>query len=148
MIIFTWIGKIMRKAADILLTKELRKTPCRLFVLQEFLKRGNQGLSEVDLETRARNKYDRVTIYRTLKTFIDTDILHRVIDDDNVVKYAMCKECDDHHHNHEHVHFKCENCLTTSCLDDISIVQVQLPQGYRKKEANYLILGTCPDCHA
>ena len=136
----------MKKAAEILIDKELRKTPCRVFVLQEFLRRGNQGLSEVDLEVKAKNRFDRVTIYRTLKTFIDVNILHKVIDDDNLVKYALCKECEDHHHNHEHVHFKCESCNTTSCLDEISIVQVELPGGYKKKEANYLILGTCPEC--
>lgn len=138
----------MKKAPEILLEKELRKTPCRVFVLNEFQKKGNLGLSEVDLETRAKGKFDRVTIYRTLKTFIDFDILHKVIDDDNVVKYAMCKICDDHKHNHEHVHFKCEDCQTTSCLDDISIVQVDLPKGYKKTEANYLIVGTCAACNS
>jgi Fur family ferric uptake transcriptional regulator len=137
----------MKKPVDILLDKDLRKTPCRIFVLSEFLKKGNVSLSEVDLEARAKKKFDRVTIYRTLKTFIDSDILHKVIDDDNLVKYAICKVCDDHTHNHEHVHFKCEQCLTTSCLDEISIVSVDLPKGYKKKEANYLIVGLCPNCH-
>ncbi len=138
----------MKKAIDILADKTLRKTPCRIFVLNEFLRKGNQGLSELDLEQRSRNHFDRVTIYRTLKTFIETDILHKVIDNDNVVKYALCRDCGGHSHNHEHVHFKCEVCLTTNCLDDISIVQVELPKGYRKKEANYLIVGVCPSCEA
>lgn len=136
----------MKKAPDILLDKSLRKTPCRIFVLNEFIKRGNKGISETELESRSRGKFDRVTIYRTIKTFIDADILHKVIDDDNLVKYALCKSCDDHH-NHEHVHFKCTGCHTTSCLDDISIVSVDLPRGYKKKEANYLIIGLCPECH-
>ncbi|MBX7095459.1 MAG: transcriptional repressor [Flavobacteriales bacterium] len=137
----------MKKALDFLLEKELRKTPCRVFVLNEFLKKGNKGISEIELETRSKGKFDRVTIYRTLKTFIESHILHKVIDDDNVVKYALCKECQDHHHNHEHVHFKCTSCNTTSCLDDISIVSVDLPKGYKKKEANFLIIGICPECN-
>lgn len=137
----------MKKAVDILQLKDLRKTPCRIFVLGEFLRKENHGLSEVDLETRAGKRFDRVTIYRTLKTFTDSDIIHKVIDNDNLVKYALCRDGEGHNHNHEHVHFKCESCNTTSCLDDISIIQVQLPAGYKKKEANYLILGTCPSCH-
>lgn len=136
----------MKKAPDILLEKDLRKTPCRVFVLGEFIRKGNKGISETDLETRSKGKFDRVTIYRTLKTFVDADILHKVIDDDNVVKYALCKECEDEHHSHEHVHFKCTSCNTTSCLDEISIVSVDLPKGYKKIEANYLIIGTCPEC--
>ncbi|MFN3343789.1 MAG: Fur family transcriptional regulator [Flavobacteriales bacterium] len=136
----------MKKAPDILLEKDLRKTPCRVFVLGEFIRKGNKGISETDLETRSKGKFDRVTIYRTLKTFVDADILHKVIDDDNVVKYALCKECEDDHHSHEHVHFKCTSCNTTSCLDEISIVSVDLPKGYKKIEANYLIIGTCPEC--
>ncbi|MFZ5551806.1 MAG: Fur family transcriptional regulator [Bacteroidota bacterium] len=138
----------MKKTLDILLENDLRKTPCRLFVLDEFRKKGKQSLSENDLENKSKGKFDRVTIYRTLNTFIDSGILHKVIDDDNIVKFAMCSEtCDDHHHNHEHVHFKCEECHTTSCLDHISIVNVELPKGYKKKEANYLIVGVCADCN-
>ncbi|HRE75147.1 MAG TPA: transcriptional repressor [Flavobacteriales bacterium] len=136
----------MKKAADILIDKDLRKTPCRVFVLGEFIRKGNKGISETELENRSKGKFDRVTIYRTLKTFMDADILHKVIDDDNLVKYALCKECEDDHHSHEHVHFKCTSCNTTSCLDEISIVSVDLPKGYKKIEANYLIIGTCPEC--
>lgn len=136
----------MKKAADILIDKDLRKTPCRVFVLGEFIRKGNKGISETELENRSKGKFDRVTIYRTLKTFMDADILHKVIDDDNLVKYALCKECEDDHHSHEHVHFKCNSCNTTSCLDEISIVSVDLPKGYKKIEANYLIIGTCPEC--
>lgn len=137
----------MKRATQMLEERSMRVTPCRLFVLSEFIKKADKGLSEVDIEKRAAKKFDRVTIYRTLKTFIDQDIIHKVIDDDNLVKYALCRACDHSGHSHEHVHFKCMKCQVTRCLDEISIVQVELPGGYQKLEANYLIVGVCPDCN-
>jgi Fur family ferric uptake transcriptional regulator len=129
--------------------KNLRITPCRVFVLNEFIKKNKESLSEVDLEKKAKKRFDRVTIYRTLKTFIDNDILHRVIDNDNVEKYALCVHtCSDNQHNHEHVHFKCESCNTTTCLDNVAVGSIDLPAGYKKREVNYLIIGTCIKCNS
>lgn len=138
-----------KEVNEYLTEKNLRITPCRLFVLNEFLKKNKESLSEVDLEKKAKKRFDRVTIYRTLKTFIESNILHRVIDDDNIEKYALCVHtCSDKEHNHEHVHFKCDNCNTTTCLDDVAIGNINLPAGYKKREINYLIIGTCIKCNS
>lgn len=136
----------MNPVNQILINRSLRVTPCRVFVLKEFLKKGSHSFSELELEKRAKGNFDRVTIYRTLKTFIDSDILHKVMDDDNHLKYAYCRDHDHEKHNHDHVHFKCQNCNTTNCLDDVSIAHLELPKGYVKKEINYLVIGICPEC--
>ena len=84
----------MNPVNQILINRSLRVTPCRVFVLNEFLKKGTHSFSELELEKRAKGNFDRVTIYRTLKTFIDSDILHKVMDDDNDIDINEVNEED------------------------------------------------------
>lgn len=137
----------MQNAAEILELKSLRITPCRVFVLNEFLKKDSISYSELDLEKKSKGHYDRVTIYRTLKTFIDQDILHPIFENENHVKYAFCKDQELEKHNHEHVHFKCNACGITQCLENVKPGEFALPKGYLKTEVNYLIIGKCDKCN-
>ena len=131
----------------ILQSHKLRITDCRLEIIQEFLEK-NIALSHSDLEEKLRQQFDRVTIYRTLKTFLEKDLIHKVLDDIGATKYALCSHGeDDHDHSHEHVHFKCEICGETTCLEDISLPQIRLPKGFEKKEMNLLVQGICEKCH-
>ena len=82
---------------------DLRSTPCRLDVLSSF-QAVDFALSQGDIEQKLSEQYDRVTIYRTLKTFLSSGLLHKVLDDNGGVKYALCKELchqGDHHHQHD-----------------------------------------------
>jgi Fur family ferric uptake transcriptional regulator len=45
------------------------------------------------------------------------------------------------------VHFKCEKCEETTCLEDISLPTISLPKGFEKKEMNLLVQGICEKCH-
>ncbi|NLR90634.1 MULTISPECIES: Fur family transcriptional regulator [Flammeovirga] len=134
---------------NILNGADLRRTASRISILKIFMDT-NVALSENILEERLAGICDRATIYRTLKTFIDKGILHRVIDENSVVKFAMCnaEHCSGHEHSHEHVHFKCQKCGDTECMDDLPIQSVQLPDGYTASETNFLILGVCKNCNA
>ncbi len=128
-----------------LFTHELRHTSCREDTLLLFINQ-DSALSHGNLEKNLGLKYDRVTIYRTLKTFVEKGILHKVLDEEGL-RYALCKEmCADHHHHHDHVHFKCEKCGKTSCLDDVIVPKIELPNGYFSHEVNLLIQGVCAKC--
>ncbi|AEL25382.1 Fur family transcriptional regulator [Cyclobacterium marinum] len=134
------------KTAEILKDNKLRVTSCRREVLNTFLVR-KIALSHADLEDALKDNFDRVTIYRTLKTFLENDLVHKVLDDTGAAKYALCNHgTDEAHHDHEHVHFKCEKCGNTSCLEDISLPKISLPKGYNPKEMSLLIQGTCNKC--
>lgn len=127
---------------------DLRPTPCRLDVLSTF-QGFDYALSQGDIEQKLSDKYDRVTIYRTLKTFLTQGLLHKVLDDSGGVKYALCKELchqGDHQHQHDHVHFKCNQCGQTTCLETVHIPSIVLPAGFSKQESNLLIQGTCSMC--
>lgn len=130
--------------AEILKDNQLRVTSCRRDVLQTFLKR-NIALSHADLEEALKENYDRVTIYRTLKTFLDSDLIHKVLDDSGATKYALCIH-DVETHDHEHVHFKCLKCGQTNCIEEISLPAIKLPDGYIGKEMNLLVQGICKNC--
>ena len=125
----------------------LRLTQSRADIVGYFLSR-NVAISHGDIETTMDGKYDRVTIYRTLKSFLESGMINKVLDDNGITKYALCADaCTDGHHHHEHIHFKCSNCEQTFCLDSVEIPQVQLPKGFQLKESNFLMTGVCDKCN-
>jgi Fur family ferric uptake transcriptional regulator len=135
----------MTNALSILRNHKLRITDCRLEIIKEFLEK-QVALAHSDLEESLNSQFDRVTIYRTLKTFLDKDLIHKVLDDSGATKYALCMhEVEDH--NHEHVHFKCEKCGETICLDSIALPKILLPSGFKKREMSLLVQGICDKCH-
>lgn len=137
----------MNVAAQTLKTFNLRHTTGREEVLSLFLN-ADHALAHHDVENGLGPDHDRVTIYRTLRTFLDKGLIHKVLDDEGDTKYALCRDtCSQTRHQHEHVHFKCETCGQTTCLDTVRIPAVPLPQGYFRKEMNLLIQGICQDCN-
>lgn len=124
---------------------KLRSTPTRTEILHLFLNK-DYALSQGDIEDEISNSLDRVTVYRTLKTFSDKGLIHKVLDDEGILKYALCTEaCSSAAHRHEHVHFKCTSCGQTNCLS-VQIPSIKLPKGYKPKEVNLLIQGVCQNC--
>jgi len=123
----------------------LRSTPNRQEILRLFLQ-CNYALSHGYIEKEIANTLDRVTVYRTLKTFLDKGLIHKVLDDEGSIKYALCSEaCTAAGHHHDHVHFKCTECGQTYCLN-VEVPSVKLPVGYKENEINLLIQGTCKHC--
>lgn len=137
---------MLKPEGQILKDYDLRTTTSRSAILRLFL-RNSFALSYSDIEREIAASFDRVTVYRTLKTFLDKGVIHKVLDDEGSLKYALCSElCSTHEHHHEHVHFKCTICGQTSCLEDVTIPVVNLPKGYVAGEVNLLIQGTCSRC--
>lgn len=137
----------MNNIKEILKEHDLRLTTPREDVLKLFFAK-EFALSHADIEDEVRHSIDRVTVYRTLKTFLDKGILHKVLDDSGAAKYALCNtQCSSHEHKHEHVHFKCMECGFTQCVEDVEVPTVTLPEGYQFKEANLLVQGVCKDCN-
>ncbi|MEJ2005417.1 MAG: transcriptional repressor [Cyclobacteriaceae bacterium] len=134
------------RVGEILRNYKLKKTSCRQDVLRLLL-RGNHAMSHAELEAAVNENYDRVTLYRTLKTFQEKGLIHKVLDDDGAAKYAPCSDCTLGEHHHEHVHFKCNKCGNTVCIEDTNIPKIDLPEGFRIQERNLLISGICNKCN-
>lgn len=128
---------------QILKRHKLRITDCRMDVLELFLNH-KKALSFKDLEDRL-NDYDRVTLYRTLHSFTDHGVLHKIPDDSGFATYGVCHEtCDAEEHHHNHMHFKCNECGNIECLDE-HLPKINLP-GYKVEEANLIVNGICQSC--
>lgn len=129
----------------ILKNHHLRITDCRLDVVQFFLDQKNAH-SQSDLENEFE-QYDRVTLYRTLNSFLDSGILHKIPNATGVATYGLCHEtCSPTHHDHNHIHFKCNNCGQIECLDDKTVPIVTVPNGYQIEAVNMIVDGVCAKC--
>jgi Fur family ferric uptake transcriptional regulator len=137
----------MSRVESILKNSSLSVTASRKRILDIFLL-ANNALAHQDIEQNCADEYDRVTIYRTLQTFLEKGIIHNIPTTDNAVRYALCNEAciSTGHHHDNHVHFRCDACGKTLCLDDVMIPAVQLPAGYAMKEINMVVSGTCITC--
>lgn len=134
-------------AATILRKNQLSITDSRKAILEIF--QDNDGaLAHADIEKKAKELFDRVTIYRTLQTFVEKGIIHTIPTADNSVRYALCKDdCSSTGHHHDnHVHFVCDVCSRTYCLDHVTIPNVSLPNGFTQKQTDLIISGKCDRC--
>lgn len=132
---------------DILHRRQLSSTESRRKILSLFL-HSNDALTHGAIEKEVGDKYDRVTIYRTLQTFEEKGIIHSIPTADNAVYYALCKECEEGHHHDDHVHFICSNCEKTICLDDVVSPKMDLPAGYVADNVQVVIHGVCTQCNS
>jgi Fur family ferric uptake transcriptional regulator len=117
----------------------------RLVVL-DFLLQQSAALSLTDLELRM-DKTDRVTLYRTIRTFEEHGLVHRIEDGTNISKFALCAPgCDGEGHHDQHIHFYCTRCNETHCLPTY-IPEVVLPPAYLIKETELTVRGICANCN-
>ena len=132
--------------ADLLRKNQLSVTDSRREILELFLQ-SDSALAHHDIETGTKEKYDRVTVYRTLQTFMEKGIIHTIPTPDNAVKYALCKDnCEEGHHHDDHVHFICTKCGTTTCLEEVHVPNIPLPRGYKTRQTEVVISGLCKTC--
>lgn len=135
-----------KKVDDILKKNQLSITGSRKKILELFLT-SSGALEHADIEKKSGEPFDRVTIYRTLQSFLEKGIIHTIPTPDNTVRYALCKDdCTQGHHHDNHVHFICTECNSTICLEHITIPEVKLPKGFRPTEVQMIITGVCESC--
>ncbi len=125
--------------------KKIRPTAMRHLVL-EVLMKTPYALSLSDIEEKL-DTADKSTIFRTLKIFEEKKIVHSIDDGSGSLKYALCHANCEIHHNDFHVHFVCESCEKTFCLEQITIPKVSLPKNFIGNTANMIIKGKCPNCN-
>jgi Fur family transcriptional regulator, ferric uptake regulator len=136
----------MNNLLDILKKNQLSVTDSRKKILGLFLNSAG-ALAHADIEKNTGEIFDRVTVYRTLQSFVDKGIIHNIPTTDNSILYALCKDnCEAGHHHDNHVHFICTECSKTICLDDVVIPEVKLPKGFKPKDAEMVVSGVCGDC--
>src|SRR6516162_2340601 len=133
------IDFMKQSSEEILRQKQLSLTVSRKKILNLFLD-AQGALSHGQIEKKLGEEFDRVTIYRTLQTLLDKGIIHDIPTADNAVHYAVCHDnCTTGHHHDHHIHFVCEQCGHTICLDDVSVPPIRLPKGYTSNRMDLVV---------
>lgn len=125
-------------------SKGIRPTANRILVMKTLMGELNpQSLSNLE---RKMVSMDKSSIFRTLTLFLEHDVVHAFEDGRGVLCYELCEEkgaCD---HHDGHIHFYCESCQRSFCMEDIHIPSFELPEGFYPHSISFVIKGECPDC--
>lgn len=137
----------MEEQEIILTQKKIRPTAVRLLVLK-YLGRQSVATSLTDIENNF-DRSERTTLYRTLKTFEENGIVHKIDDGSGIAKFALCEmECNCELETDLHLHFHCNTCGETQCLTEQKIPHIILPKGYKAMDANLVVKGVCSKCNS
>ncbi|MFC4213387.1 Fur family transcriptional regulator [Pedobacter lithocola] len=134
-----------RDPNKLLIDNKLKQTRPRLLVLEQIIGR-SAAVSQPELEKTLKQEVDRVTLYRTLTTFEEKGILHKIMGSDGKANYAMCDtKCTIDHHQDQHLHFSCSTCQKIYCLD-IQIPNIAIPNHFNVDAMQVMATGTCETC--
>jgi Fur family transcriptional regulator, ferric uptake regulator len=76
------------KPIEILSSNNLKRTSCREGIIKAILS-GSGAMSEDEIREQLEGNYDRTTFYRSFKTLREKGILHKIVVDNQLVKYAL-----------------------------------------------------------
>ena len=131
------------KYVEMLQERSIKPTANRLLIVRTLVNAG-RPLSMAEIESDAKT-IDKSIISRTLSLFRDKHLVHAVEAGGDSVRYELCRSHFDDEHDDMHVHFYCERCHRTFCLDS-PVPSVEVPEGYQVTSVNYMIKGVCPEC--
>ena len=120
-----------------------RNTSSKQAIL-DIINSSSVALSQEDIETMVKGSMNRVTVYRVLNSFCEDGYLHKVLSDDGRYYFALCKNCGEKKHRHDHFHFRCLKCQKVECLKEK--VKVSVPEGYILSDMNCMLTGYCGKC--
>lgn len=123
--------------------RSIKPTANRLLIVRTMVNAG-RPLSMAEIESDAKT-IDKSIISRTLSLFRDKHLVHAVEAGGDSVRYELCRSHFDDEHDDMHVHFYCDRCHRTFCLDS-PVPSVEVPEGYQVTSVNYMIKGVCPKC--
>lgn len=129
---------------ELLSSHDIKATANRIVVLRA-LSEAKRTMSLSELESKIIT-IDKSGIFRALTLFRENHLVHVIEDGSDSVRYELCRSKHHEEHNDMHVHFFCERCHRTFCIEDTPTPIVSLPEGYQMWSVNYMAKGICPDC--
>ncbi len=124
--------------------KGIKPTANRILVYRE-LAMAEHPMSLSDLEQRLIS-LDKSSIFRVLTLFLEHDAVHTFSDGRGVLHYELCTSRGTCNHGDSHLHFYCESCQQSFCLEDIPLPTIELPEGFSPHSVSFVIKGECPGC--
>ena len=118
--------------------KGVRPTAARILILQK-LSEQTYPISLLELEAQLET-LDKSTISRSLAILLEHHAIHAFEDGSGSMKYEICRsDTETCFIENRHIHFYCEVCHKTYCMDHIKIPVVQLPEGFIMDTINYTV---------
>jgi Fur family ferric uptake transcriptional regulator len=131
------------KAQEILHRHNLVRTSCRQSIIDTIANSGF-AVSEEEIKQKVEGYYDRTTFYRSFKTLLEKCIIHKIVVDNQLVKYALSTRKTE---SENHVHFYCNQCGLVECLSGTGLTIPDLPVGYTQTDTELIIKGNCKNCN-
>jgi len=127
--------------------KNIRNTKSKEKVLN-ILQESTKALALSEISEMLKGDCDRVTVYRILNRLLEEGKAHSIADDNGVMCYAFCKNCEPQIHKHKHVHFQCKKCSELICINEVDIPKISLPESYVITDIKVLATGLCNKCNS
>ena len=134
----------MEQLEKILAERNIRPTANSRLVLKAMLgfkSAFSLGDMEQELET-----IDKSTLSRVIRLFHENLLIHSIDDGSGSVKYSVCRSDCTCSVGDLHVHFYCDKCKHTYCIESVAIPDLLLPAGFRVDGVNFVLKGLCGDC--
>ena len=132
------------KATELLKQARLRITAPRIAVLAVLLEAAGPLTREQIARALDPDAPNKTTIYRTLVSLMDQNLIHRAYLRDRVWHFEPAHHCSAHQC---HPHFTCLKCNRTQCLTSIHPPLLRgLPPGYRILRQQIRLEGLCDKC--
>ena len=123
----------------------VRVTANRLLIVRA-LDAAGRPLSMTELED-ALESVDKSVVFRSLQQFRENGLVHVLEDSGDGARYELCHSHSGHDLDDDlHVHFYCERCHRTFCLEDVPVPSVPAPAGFSVHTSSHLLRGLCPSC--
>ena len=135
----------MKNEETILQQRNIKPTAMRLLVVEKLLKQ-QYAISHKELADQFENA-DNVTLFRTLKTFLEHKLIHTIDDGTGVVKYALCQSGCSCNPSELHTHFHCLQCKRTFFLTDAEIPKINILQNFKFECVNLALTRRCDRCN-
>ncbi len=135
---------ILQRIKDTLRTAGLRRTQQRMDILRVLL-RVKQPLTVEQIRRKVRGTApNKVTIYRTIESFVEAGLVHRAYLKDKTWHYELGDHCTK---LQCHPHFTCTKCGSTQCMIGSTVGMVKgLEQGFVVHRQQVRLEGLCPRC--
>jgi len=134
----------MEQIEKMLHHRDIKPTAIRILVLKAMLGHG-VAFSLSDLETEM-GTVDKSTLSRTINLFHQHHLIHSIDDGSGSIKYSVCRDDCQCSLGDLHVHFHCNKCGNTYCMESIAIPNISLPRNFLLESVNFVMKGVCAQC--
>ncbi|WP_138995180.1 Fur family transcriptional regulator [Larkinella sp. C7] len=144
---------MMSDIEQLLRERDIRPTPIRTGVLT-LLRQSRRAYTNADLERAFDHSLDRVSLYRSLLTLTEANLIRKHIDARGTCSYFYAPtdgsvptpSLADDGVSADYPHFKCSHCETVVPLPKLPEEYLALVRQYQLDNLRLLAEGTCDTC--